>query len=184
MIFFYFHSAWKTENLFHVWHDIFSIDYFRLIVVKIIGISRSQRGVPAPYFLDFFRAIHYNIYRNFCVSARCLRLSPQAFFSLHQFFYFLRQRFIYTLLKFFSKIPAFPTVLVTNVRFMKVAAYCLISFFPAERTMCICIYFYFFPAGKCQYFAHGYFFFTLCFFCNFFIRYSSSVWYIASRSSL
>lgn len=80
MIFFYFHSAWKTENLFHVWHDIFSIEYFRLIVVKIIGISRSQRGVSAPYFLDFFRAIHYNMYRNFCVSARRLRLSPQAFF--------------------------------------------------------------------------------------------------------
>ena len=59
---------------------IFSIDYFRLIVVKIIGISRSQRGVSAPYFLDFFRAIHYNMYRNFCVSARCLRLLPQAFF--------------------------------------------------------------------------------------------------------
>lgn len=80
VIFFYFHSAWKTENLFHVWHDIFSIEYFRLIVVKIIGISRPQRSVPAPYFLDFSRAIHYNVYRIFCVSARRLRLSPQAFF--------------------------------------------------------------------------------------------------------
>lgn len=30
VIFFYFHSAWKTENLFHVRHDIFSIDYFLL----------------------------------------------------------------------------------------------------------------------------------------------------------
>ena len=99
----------------------------------------------------------------------------QLTFSLHQFFYFLRQRFIYTLLKFFSKTPAFPTVLVTNVRFMKVTAYRLIGFFPTERTMCICIDLYFFPAGKCQYFAHGYLFFTLCFFCRVFNLYFSSV---------
>lgn len=85
VIFFYFHSAWKTENLFHVWHDIFSIEYFRLIVVKIIGISRSQRGVPAPYFLDFSRAIHYNLYRLFCCFGTALGTHFPGVFSLHNF---------------------------------------------------------------------------------------------------